>query len=980
MKYFCTFLLLFLSLTLQAQSPNLEARTKSYLPPSPASSKLMQEINHPINYGIGAMDLSIPLYTIKTRDFTLPIVLRCNTSGIKCAEFSGWVALGWTLQAEPIVTREIKGAADENYYIGYNSNFGSSDNFYLGYLTSCAFDEQPDIFYFKTLSNSGKFVFSRPTSSAQSGKYIPLLFPASPEKVTVINNQLSKGFNILDEKGYSYYFGTDTLSTEKSFNTNPNNSNNAYGITTWKGTRIVSPQKDSIAFAYQGNTKGNIKDYAGSLNDFYAVEDLQNSSDTPSGLYPNSGYWKGKDGVMDYYANSLVESFVGNYSWYNIDSYKYTNISTDYPHSPSEVAATSLKTITYEGGHVDFVTTNDKLMEMKIYEGSTLLQTIDFAYQNISIAYHGTGQLLNTLTVTDNVQSTSQTYSFTYYPNYASTMMDCWGYNNGTVQSNTDRVPMQTIYVYSPDNRHEVIDTVGGNYNYNNPQLTNCLSNTINSITYPTGLNEVFTYELHQYRAPDCSYNQDAGGLRIKSILSYNYDGTLLKSRQFTYGEAGEGQILIYPFLRLFEQEYTKIYNYGISGARYSRRYRVYNSIPLKPLDRGFGSPVIYDMVTETEGTGNLKTKTVYTFNNSSYYYNADTTYNTDVKFPYDIPEVWMYNKPATKAEYNVQTNKLLRKRYTTYGKYSVPNTNVSFQPGEAFATQVIDEMEQGGQMSDSQKTYERTLHSINCFENSLPENEQELTWAGDDSIVNIKTYTYGSTANDILTAQPVQTTESTSDYGTITKEWKYPYHLTSNAAAQAMVVRNDLSTPLEMTLTKGSAVSRTVNNFTSATCGQLPYKLSSVQKSNTNTQALYDVEKYNAYDERGNLIEYVRKDGVTVTLLWGYNYQKVVAEIVGVDYNSTMGALGIGYPQLQTMASTSLQSLFQAFRANSAGLITSYTYFPTRGVETMTDPRGVVTGYDYDGMGRLLDSYRMVNGTKQVVESYQYHLVPLNN
>jgi len=158
MRYFWIFLLLSLSLALRAQSPNLETKTTSYLPVSPASSKLIQEINHPINYGIGAMDLSIPLYTIKTRDFTLPIVLRCNTSGIKCAEHSGWVALGWTLQAEPTVTREIKGSVDENCYLGYNSNFGSNDHTYLSYLVSGVYDESPDVFYFKTLNNSGKFM------------------------------------------------------------------------------------------------------------------------------------------------------------------------------------------------------------------------------------------------------------------------------------------------------------------------------------------------------------------------------------------------------------------------------------------------------------------------------------------------------------------------------------------------------------------------------------------------------------------------------------------------------------------------------------------------------------------------------------------------------------------------------------------------------------------------------------------------------
>jgi len=79
-------------------------------------------------------------------------------------------------------------------------------------------------------------------------------------------------------------------------------------------------------------------------------------------------------------------------------------------------------------------------------------------------------------------------------------------------------------------------------------------------------------------------------------------------------------------------------------------------------------------------------------------------------------------------------------------------------------------------------------------------------------------------------------------------------------------------------------------------------------------------------------------------------------------------------------MTSTALQSLFQTLRTGSAGLVTSYTYLPKRGVETITDPRGVVTGYDYDGMGRLLDTYRIIGGVKEIVESYQYHMaLPVN-
>ena len=50
--------------------------------------------------------------------------------------------------------------------------------------------------------------------------------------------------------------------------------------------------------------------------------------------------------------------------------------------------------------------------------------------------------------------------------------------------------------------------------------------------------------------------------------------------------------------------------------------------------------------------------------------------------------------------------------------------------------------------------------------------------------------------------------------------------------------------------------------------------------------------------------------------------------------------------------------------------LVTTYTYKPLVGMATMTDPRGVVTKYDYDGFGRLIK----VTQADKVIETYGYH------
>ena len=52
-----------------------------------------------------------------------------------------------------------------------------------------------------------------------------------------------------------------------------------------------------------------------------------------------------------------------------------------------------------------------------------------------------------------------------------------------------------------------------------------------------------------------------------------------------------------------------------------------------------------------------------------------------------------------------------------------------------------------------------------------------------------------------------------------------------------------------------------------------------------------------------------------------------------------------------------------------------TYTYKPHVGLETVTDPRGIITYYNYDSAGRLIEEYQLVNGQKRVINVYQYHV-----
>jgi len=53
---------------------------------------------------------------------------------------------------------------------------------------------------------------------------------------------------------------------------------------------------------------------------------------------------------------------------------------------------------------------------------------------------------------------------------------------------------------------------------------------------------------------------------------------------------------------------------------------------------------------------------------------------------------------------------------------------------------------------------------------------------------------------------------------------------------------------------------------------------------------------------------------------------------------------------------------------------ITLRSHIPTIGVATTTTPNGVTTYYDYDGLGRLKETYIIENGEKKVIQTQEYN------
>ena len=122
-------------------------------------------------------------------------------------------------------------------------------------------------------------------------------------------------------------------------------------------------------------------------------------------------------------------------------------------------------------------------------------------------------------------------------------------------------------------------------------------------------------------------------------------------------------------------------------------------------------------------------------------------------------------------------------------------------------------------------------------------------------------------------------------------------------------------------------------------------------------------------YDSYGNVIQSQRRDDLAVAHLWGYNNSLTVAEIVGKTY--AQATTGINLSALQSNSTTSALTTELGKLRGSNRLVTTYTYDPLTGMTTETDPAGITTYYDYDGLNRL---QYVRDHQQRYVERYQYH------
>lgn len=257
------------------------------------------------------------------------------------------------------------------------------------------------------------------------------------------------------------------------------------------------------------------------------------------------------------------------------------------------------------------------------------------------------------------------------------------------------------------------------------------------------------------------------------------------------------------------------------------------------------------------------------------------------------------------------------------------------------------------------------------------PSEVRSVQYAGTDSMVNVTTTTY--TAYNTRSINELTVVNSKGE--TEVKKYFYPSVFFNFNTAMNKLVNNSVTA---MPVATRSYIIKSGTHYETAGAGSdyqivgnyaKPYQFSSrvgdpATVTSAHNLASYASAKQSAddlegeilqYDSYGNPVYIKGKDGVPVTIIWGYNGTLPVARVTGADYTTTIGKFSsVTYSSLQAVTNeatlrTKLHELRSGFGSGSGVQVITYTYKPLIGVTSETDPENRTTYYEYDGFGRLI-------------------------
>ena len=248
-------LLCCLSFTVMAQDLN----------PGQQSQGLLESRNVTVDYSTGIFHYQIPLYTLKSGDYELPISLRYTGKGVKVSDKPGLVGYNWTLDTGGVVTRTVRGGIpDESSPYGYlkfeNDTIPLSEDALR--VNRHKRDGECDIFTAVFGGKSVDFIIRK-----EPGYYLSLY--AEPLERTDVKIECKHagntiyGWTVTDSDGTRYTYERMEWTTNLNLigQISFNGISNAQYPSSWHLTRIEPVNSKAIEFKYKGTETNSPNTY-----------------------------------------------------------------------------------------------------------------------------------------------------------------------------------------------------------------------------------------------------------------------------------------------------------------------------------------------------------------------------------------------------------------------------------------------------------------------------------------------------------------------------------------------------------------------------------------------------------------------------------------------------------------------------------------------------------------------------------------------
>ena len=982
------------------------------LPASPQAAAFQRAGEYTVNNASGIPDISIPLYELDHHGYKMPVTLRYLPTPLKRGYNYDVTGHGWTLSLGSCVSRAIVSSPDENTDFSLDIHpidrtlYVSIDRDQLyQYIENCnlGYDR-----YNVTLPDGQSFGFfitnvngTISISSAERGYDIQFYRPSQRE---------ISCFTVTDPSGVQYLF--DNI--ERSINQSPQNN---LEEVAWYLSRITIPNVSTpILFTYgQSLTQPaghngtepvltmkrlwSIPQYSpnGNLIFHYSQADTWTYYQTK--LLTNISF--GTTSVDFTYNSNATDTTYNNLSCFTIKDngtvVRRYGFEYYYSYPRGKVALLSKLTIT---GRED---TDDKLAYRFLNQPALAIYGTDhWGYGNNAGGNDESYNLRQIATMnfyTDYIEPQTNTYGLPYTPVPLSPGENQIRKKFRLLQDTTGVDPRQP----APPQRHGILS----------------------AIIHPTGGKTEFVFENHRFVTATAANGDyiaakrsrritNAGGFRIKSIINYDSEGRVSDVREYRYGptkrevmendlnlpvEAGAGldehigygEPVVDPNILTYTQvtsspdlagslhdvltgvfPYQQFLNSWIIQEPGKHGYQFsFSPLHFRSLLQG-REPVVYSMITE-------------------YLSEETDLQNVSGKI---VSEYEVYNQTAsgTDSAYNVpirQTGNLLMVEGSAYKKdYLKKKTFYRFNTGNASPTALRTE-------TYDYSLYQRTEPSY------IIDNYYNYDWytyyiifmngAGTIELsrqINAASVGTYKLTGKTVTQDGVTTTESTgyNAHGLVatqsftgakphTTTYTYPSY-NSTGIEQTLYNRHMYSSVLESRMQAAGTANRDVSAYRMdyGIYGNdsllLPSVLSRLSVVNGTAGVFEEDVRVRSYSSNGNPTEVVDRSGMHTVYVWGYNDRYLVAEVKNDSLESVNSVLN---------GSLANVGLLRANLPNA--MVTTWTYQPLVGVTSQTDPSGVTTYYDYDGLGRLKEVYRYTDnnaatGSKEILSQYDYHTI----